>query len=338
MLETISRKEIEDLSWLAGILDGEGSIYMSVNNSLSDTNSLNTQVNFSNTDMRVIAKVTRVLHQNGVKFLYNVNSRDREHTIVTVVVKRRKNTAQVLNILAPFMSSKKLQATHMMDALRYLHLSKSCLDSKFFQIYERFSAEKNWYVDPINISRKANKSLNFGRKDPCGAYDDISYLAGILDGEGYITAVTKETKGKLYCFPIIEIVNTDIKLIKRVSEIYERAGLKFHYTYGRKSKYNPKHKNSLYLRITTQGSAKKILNETMPYLTAKKKIAEDVVSVLNFIADFRKYDQKGLYTEHPTFIAKMKSLEDKGYFYFDSQRLICAADTPLVLDDRVHAA
>ena len=334
MNKTISRKEVEDLSWLAGIIDGEGTFYLSTNVSAKDSRLIYTQIRIPNVDMTLIAKASEILSEHHLKYYYNRKPSDNGHDVLTICMKSRKCCQKAIRLLLPYLWNKKSQALAMSNVLEYIGQKRGAgylEDKEFLRLMAIYQKEKKHYIDPINISRKANKALTgmdaYGDVSEC----DLSYLAGILDGEGYITATEKDTKGKRYCFPIIEVANTDYRMIGRISQIFEGLNLRFHYTYSRKDKRNTNHKNVLYIRITAQGSAYKLLSLLMPFFTAKKKMARATANVIGFIKTRRSRKVPGLYTDDKEYKVLSNVLKTDKYMYFDPQRLICVANTPLCI-------
>jgi len=109
---------------------------------------------------------------------------------------------------------------------------------------------------------------------PISRDTDIAWLAGILDGEGFIGISGWEKK----IVKRVSITNTSYELLAKASRIYRSMNLRFHWNYCK-----PKNRKEefMILTVSSYGSIKKLLNVTMPYLTTKKTQA---MKMLEFIA------------------------------------------------------
>ena len=99
---------------------------------------------------------------------------------------------------------------------------------------------------------------------PCEA----AWVAGIIDGEGTITARTKPYPGgKRYQIVSLSACNTDLDLIARLVEF---TGIgRLHY----QERVNHKRKEIWQWR-TDQRQAAMVLEQLLPWLTAKRRVAE----------------------------------------------------------------
>lgn len=124
----------------------------------------------------------------------------------------------------------------------------------------------------------------------------------------------------------IAVTNTNPYLIQRVSQIWERQNVKF--TIGL-MKRKPRRE---YLAITTTGlgSAKKVLEAVLPYLTAKKAQAE---CLLSYIAWRQAQGYHGITKELVAMGEKVRAeLHVLRYQDFNLQRLSRAASKALHLE------
>lgn len=109
---------------------------------------------------------------------------------------------------------------------------------------------------------------------PISRDTDLAWLAGILDGEGFIGISRWEKK----IVKRVSITNTSYELLAKVSRIYHLMNLRFHWNYCK-----PKNRKEefMILTVSSYGSIKKLLNSIMPYLTSKKAQA---LKMLEFIS------------------------------------------------------
>lgn len=107
----------------------------------------------------------------------------------------------------------------------------------------------------------------------------LSWLGGIIDGEGCITACQRRYKNKPVGFiPRIGIVNTDMNLINEVVSILEKVKLPFHVR-SQKDKKHPHWKIKFEIYIIGIKRCVKSLPILIPYIISKK---EKAVRLLSF--------------------------------------------------------
>ncbi len=113
--------------------------------------------------------------------------------------------------------------------------------------------------------------------------EEAAYLAGIIDGEGcFRVNVGKPMNGagnrtwRVACR--LTVVNTAPEIIRRLSEIYAKLGIRFNYLYEKREKDH--WKDRLSIVVTNDKALVKVLHVVMPYLTAKR---EEALTLCNFI-------------------------------------------------------
>lgn len=133
--------------------------------------------------------------------------------------------------------------------------------------------------------------------------NDLFWLAGIIDGEGFLTTNTRngvhktrnDGDGQYSFITRIGVGNTDVGMIKRISEIYCELGVKFYYTLHNPPKDRP---NSMqYISINSEGyrSCKKILEAIIDKSNSisKKKQMELMLDYINY--RLSKGQERGTY-------------------------------------------
>jgi len=99
---------------------------------------------------------------------------------------------------------------------------------------------------------------------------DNAWLAGIIEGEGSFQFVDHAGTHKdfVHLRAQIHVYNTDARMIRKISEIYVRNGIRFHY-YLQKNPHAINGKDGI--RITAAGyqNMKKLLDLILPYLVSK---------------------------------------------------------------------
>ena len=132
------------------------------------------------------------------------------------------------------------------------------------------------------------------RHDPC----DIAWVAGIIDGEGYVglmkQSFKKETGNYLLC-PSISMTNTDYALLRRYTEILHKWDVHFHYMLQKRKKH---YKAQVCVRVTRFNSAARLLEIVLDHLTAKKPFAEIVLEFCCWKQSLRLNSRKRLRDEN----------------------------------------
>jgi len=123
------------------------------------------------------------------------------------------------------------------------------------------------------IRRKGTKMIN---------NNDLYWLAGIIDGEGClifgkrngIHRTCNDGKGQFSFITRIQVGNTDMEMIKRISEIFYDLGVKFYYGLHNPHKRFPNAKRYLTINVEGYRSTKKILNAIIDKLWSGQKVKE----------------------------------------------------------------
>ena len=129
---------------------------------------------------------------------------------------------------------------------------------------------------------------------------DRAWLAGIVDGEGYISLTRRHT----YYVPCVKIANTNEKLIQRCKDILDMAGIEYCIGYSdRGERKNAKPSWSIAMESRPRVVA--VLQLIEPYLVSKNEQAKLVMNWCSkskrkttetkelFIDNIRKLNQRG---------------------------------------------
>ena len=104
------------------------------------------------------------------------------------------------------------------------------------------------------------------------------YLAGLMDGEGYLGILPADRENRQYFKPAIKIGMTSPEVIKEIHLLF--GGQLYIRRYGENSKYNH-YKNLLTWQAVTYNLVDKVLNYIHPYLIVKKPQADVLREFLN---------------------------------------------------------
>lgn len=97
-----------------------------------------------------------------------------------------------------------------------------------------------------------------------------AWLAGIIEGEGSFQFVNHcgVNSDDVHLRAQVHVYNSDVRMVRKISEIYLENGIRFHYYLQNNKHYN---NTSCGVRITASGyrNMKKLLDLIMPYLVCK---------------------------------------------------------------------
>lgn len=178
--------------------------------------------------------------------------------------------------------------------------------------------------------------------DPISSPCDLGWLAGIVDGEGNLQATVQEKKcgqtRRQYFEPKVRITNTDVGMIKAVSEIYVRENILFFYALNNVKRYKnrrPTWKNQLEITV---GSKKHIINLLIliiPYLRNKRIYAEKMLETILWVNDQPqrgRYSAGKNYTEQPEFWSLIRGMQAERDFHIDPPTTIRQAGKILSIE------
>lgn len=167
-----------------------------------------------------------------------------------------------------------------------------------------------------------------GQVRPISREVGLSWLAGIIDGEGNIDFSVQEKncgegRASYFC-PKVRITNTDLRMIRSISEIYVSENLTFFYALNSVKRYKDRKdtwKNQMEITISSQASVKKLLQLVEPYLVNKARLAQLMIDAVQFVQDQpmrgRMSQAKENYTELPGFIERIEAMRNERKWYID---------------------
>jgi len=172
-VETISRVE---LAWLAGIIDGEGCMNLCWN---AKRPQMKAEINITNSDARIIARVSQIYHKENIKFHYTLRKRTR--FCLSICISGFRSCKKLLDMITPYLTGKRDQADTMAEYLKYrINLFSSTKDQRragnglFVRTPELQYDEKDQYymnklkelktppINPQRLQRRASQPLHLG--------------------------------------------------------------------------------------------------------------------------------------------------------------------------------
>lgn len=112
-VRSISREELADIAWLAGIIDGEGHIRLGRNKA---RRGYHARICINNTDPRMIKRISEIWGRWNVKYYYHLakqggNRRER----LSIETIGYRGVHRVLTYILPYLTAKQEQAACLLD-------------------------------------------------------------------------------------------------------------------------------------------------------------------------------------------------------------------------------
>lgn len=116
--EKISRQL--DYAWLAGAIEGEGSLLIGWANRHNGGTGLQIRIKLSNNDPRFIEKASRIFKELKLTFHYRTSKKkDSTHWNLSIVCNGKNSCRKLLSAVMPYLHSKLDQAENMMRLIEY---------------------------------------------------------------------------------------------------------------------------------------------------------------------------------------------------------------------------
>jgi hypothetical protein len=116
--------------------------------------------------------------------------------------------------------------------------------------------------------------------------EKLSWMAGVWDGEGCIRAFFGKNRTNFKpCLQLeSHVKNTDVLMIKRISEILKDLGIKFSLSISNKHKDQDgvNHKTAIVIKVSGKGNVWKLLTIMFPYLITKKQQASIALELIEY--------------------------------------------------------
>lgn len=170
---------------------------------------------------------------------------------------------------------------------------------------------------------------------PISREGDFGWLAGIIDGEGNLDySVQSKPSGQNgqkndYFCPKIRITNTDMRMIKRISEIYVGENLVFFYALNSVNRYKNRKetwKNQMEITVSSQNSIAKLLHRLKPFLVNKRKMADLMIETIEWVQAQPWRGRMSLagqnYTLNPEFHALIAEMKKEREFHIEPSTTI----------------
>lgn len=169
-----------DLAWLAGIIDGEGNLHALVQEKKSGTDRwkyLCPKIRITNTDVRMIHKVSEIYVREGLVFFYALNRVSRYQNKkptwrdqLEITVGSQAGVVKLLKLVMPYLVNKSRYAEIMLETIEWVmsqpgrgRMSKkepNYAESPQFSVFiEKLKTERANLIDPSTTTRRAGTIL-----------------------------------------------------------------------------------------------------------------------------------------------------------------------------------
>ena len=166
-VRSISREV--NLAWVAGILDGEGALSVSLKVTAGRPY-LDAKVRVYNTDVRMIQKLSQIYTEMGVVFFYSLNKKRKENykNQLGICVGTQGSSLKLLEAVKPYLANKQDFAKVMIDVIKFVQSlpragatwsNDYAEKPEFKALMERCMAAKAFHIDPSTTTRKASEAL-----------------------------------------------------------------------------------------------------------------------------------------------------------------------------------
>jgi transcriptional regulator with XRE-family HTH domain len=285
-VDNLNNLSERDRGYIAGILDGEGSIVIQKTTTYKKPNRIyyGVVIGIGNQDKEIMKFIYEILKLRTKIYYY----KDKKNIIIKIYGK--DIITKFLKFILPYCHSRKTEKRGKV-VLRFCKARTHKERKELYNKIKRIKEVMDYKKVPINKYARGEREeqLNKFKKDLNKlSEDERGYLAGILDGEGSITitlSVTKDKPNQKYYTPSISFGNQDKKII---NWIYKRLKT-------RVKLYLVKSTQKDYIiKIHGKKTIKVFLNFISPYIHSDKtkKRAE---TMLNFCEVGTKKEKEELY-------------------------------------------
>lgn len=165
------------------------------------------------------------------------------------------------------------------------------------------------------------------------AESDLGWLAGMLDGEGNMSAGTKiDKEGREYLGVKVRMSGTDIRMMHHVGSLYQQMNLTFFNSLMNKNRQD--WKTGINVEVASQASVKKLLTAVLPFLRGKAKVAQAMIDMIDYVQSVRNRNGnvRSCYAEHEDFKQLMLKYREEMNWYYDPSTTTRRAREPISLD------
>lgn len=170
-----------DLAWLAGIIDGEGNLQAAVQvKRCGNTRRpyFEPKLRITNTDARMIKKISEIYVREGVVFFYSVNIVSRYKNKkphwrdqMEICISSKEGISKMLALVIPYLANKKRYAELMLETLIWVDEQpyrgrnsgggNYTETDRFKELISMLEQERAFLIDPSTTTRRAREVLSW---------------------------------------------------------------------------------------------------------------------------------------------------------------------------------
>jgi len=125
----------------------------------------------------------------------------------------------------------------------------------------------------------------------------LSWLAGILDGEGSFMIIRSKRNGKFRYFYRISIANTNELIVNECKRILDRLKIKYCCYYQDRRGIKTLRRQTYLIHITNRDGIICLCKPVINYLVGKKKIAKNLLKIVSNWQKYQKDKKESFYQE-----------------------------------------
>src|SRR5262245_8817047 len=114
--QAISREELGDRAWLAGIIDGEGTMSLTKNKA---RRGYFAKISIVNCDPRMIQRVSQIWSRRQVKYFYHVGRQPERRWRLVIAATGYGGVSKVLTHVLPYLTAKRDQAECLLSFIAW---------------------------------------------------------------------------------------------------------------------------------------------------------------------------------------------------------------------------
>lgn len=246
------------ISWFTGILDSEGSLYLSKKISkIKKQPSYGLHLRIEMTDEATINKLSLIL--NVMKIKHGIYGRERKEinqkNTRKLCIESKEDIEKILYICLPYVITKRHQILLGLEFLEKLKISGS-----------------GFHLEPyFNFFKIVNKKGKSDYKFKPIEYNLLHYpyywswLSGFFDGDGYLGLIKIKRKKSTKLVNVIEITHLDT--LNFIKKIYKKN--KISWNFSKRMGRAKEHKDSFTLRVENLSNLELFLKEISKYCFTK---------------------------------------------------------------------
>lgn len=282
-------------AWLAGVIDGEGSIYISKVKAIRSKRGFvyMPYLSVSNSNLEFVSRVREVIGKGyvGTKQEKRFDWKDGSEYKGSGSVLRG-----ILPQVLPYLVIKKEVAKKMLEFLEFVEVNSpdgleetppgynERVESLYWKVKELNQKGKDLSKDELALTTapfNPNNRRPGNRARNCRQLDELerAWLAGVVDGEGSIflsKVFDRAYRRGFYYLPQFSISNSNRKFLIRIAKVVGEGTV-------HRARKGQERTKTRWEYLASAGVLRAILPQILPYMIVKKSHAEGMLEYFQFI-------------------------------------------------------